>query len=531
MTWKLAMPPAEQWQDLTQSLDKAKPVKGEGKVLIKGNDKGMRWKLNPEVLERVGVVLGVMYTITVGTIEDFIDEYNRLGYAQLEFHQLESFGGAFGYKITVNPNLSPEAANYSIWHEIQHMFQLEEGRFKGLTYDPTNMNEEEVAKYRVDPTEIDADQMALQLHSLQQYATVVTISMYEGSEGDYYRELIEEQGWPEKDAQEELGAMVEHAEIPLSTVMATRGLDAVSKVAMPYYNNVWYHVTSIDNLDSISKQGLTPRMESGQSTNWPTHAVAENAVYLWPTISLARAYFGALPFKEREVILRITNIDQSKLAPDHEAFTDWTSQQFYDEKHWPEDTDRTLYREVLKSSPTLQEEVEAVQEDEYMDLSYEAGLHILAEISPQLRKEIVEYFAQTDPTAPVMYYGTIPPEDIAVASLLTFEQLEEEFIQNNQDHPFLQHPDDRAKPADENELEQDYRDKLDQYLVNIMEDKQIRQFISVEDIEEMIQTAYEDENDEYEEHFTYQPIQEYPKAMTPDYGPTPTPWYKQTPVL
>jgi hypothetical protein len=528
--WKLAMPAAENWQELTDALDKAQPHP-EGKVVIKGDGVGMRWRFNKDVLEKVATVLGVTFSVEVADVRNMMGAGGGMDGARLQYQWLDSLGGAFGYQIHVNPLLSPEAANLATWHEIQHIFQLEEGRMKpfDLGYN-TNLPlvGENAEKYMADPTEVDADQMALNLHKLEQYSTTIPISQLEGSEGPYFADLLEE-GWPFQEAVEEIDMMVKENEIGVDEWMAGRHLEA--KVAMPYYNNVWYHVTSIDNLDSISKQGLTPRIEGGQSTNWPTHAVAENAVYLWPTISLARAYFGALPFKQREVILRITNIDQAKLAPDHEAFTDWLSQQFNDNRNWPEEDDRTLYREILKSSPTLQQEVKVTEEDEdeYMNLSYEAGLYILAEISPGLRKEIVEYFAQTDPTAPVMYYGTIPPDDIAVASLLTFEQLEEEFNEKT-DHPYIRAWEGYS-PEEYQKLEEDYHEKLDQYLADIMEDKQIRQFINVEDIEEMIQTAYEDENDEYEEHFTYQPIQEYPKAWTPDYGPTPTPWYQQTPVL
>jgi hypothetical protein len=255
--WKLAMPAAENWQELTDALDKAQPHP-KGKVTIKGDGVGLRWRFNKDVLEKVAAVLGVTFSIEVADVRSMMGPGGGMDGGKLKYQWLESLGGAFGYQIHVNPLLSPETANLAIWHEIQHMFQLEEGRMKpfDLTYNVnlpiTNENAE---KYMTDPTEVDADQMALNLHKLQQYSTVIPVSQLEGSEGPYFAELLEE-GWPFQEAVDEIDTMVRENEIGVDEWMAGRNLQPQSKIAMPYYNNVWYHVTSVDKLDNIRGASL-----------------------------------------------------------------------------------------------------------------------------------------------------------------------------------------------------------------------------------------------------------------------------------
>jgi hypothetical protein len=512
--WKLAMPAAENWQELTDALDKAQPHP-KGKVTIKGDGVGLRWRFNKDVLEKVAAVLGVTFSIEVADVRSMMGPGGGMDGGKLKYQWLESLGGAFGYQIHVNPLLSPETANLAIWHEIQHMFQLEEGRMKpfDLTYNVnlpiTNENAE---KYMTDPTEVDADQMALNLHKLQQYSTVIPVSQLEGSEGPYFAELLEE-GWPFQEAVDEIDTMVRENEIGVDEWMAGRNLQPQSKIAMPYYNNVWYHVTSVDKLDNISKQGLLPRMESGERTNWPAAGVPADALYFWPSISQARSYFQWLKFPEsgKHVILRVHNLDLTKVAPDHEEFARWLDDRWENDVNWPQvdpDELNKLYQEVLSQSNTAHEISQDANDNSF---STDQALEILAELTPQLRQSLAQELSESG--EPIMYYGSVSPSQIEVAFMYTQDQLEQLFIEQRQSEG------KPTQPEDDNE--EDWYEELDQFMAEAAGNVQIVDWLDFSEIEKIIEEAHDDTEDKYESDFAYTPLNQW--QGVPEYGPTKTP--------
>jgi hypothetical protein len=220
MAWKFSMPPATEWQQLTDQLDTAQ----QGQVQF-GKDTAKRWRFNREMLARVATVLGVDYYIEVASVRRFMRGYGNWGYGELVYDTLgvSPKGGGYNFRIYINPLLSPDAANYAIWHEIQHMFQFVEKRINRHDVQQLPMTGEDFDKYVQSPEETDADQMALKLHELGQYPVVTEIDVLEGDEGDYYHELLEE-GWPPDEARQEIERETRESEIPLDEVMRNRQL-------------------------------------------------------------------------------------------------------------------------------------------------------------------------------------------------------------------------------------------------------------------------------------------------------------------
>jgi hypothetical protein len=222
MTEKWSMPPASEWQGFSDQLTQAQPTPG-GKVLIdRGKDRGLRWQLNQPVLEKVGTVLGIIYRIYVGDVRQFMMGYGVNGYASLKYQYVPNKGAfsAYNYQISVNPLLSPDAANYSIWHEIQHIFQIEEKRHDPAEANPHNlpMVGDVYDKYLYDPSEIDADEMAEKMQEISHLPLVTPLDITQGSEAAYYQELLSE-GWEHTDAVDMLGL---ESEIQLEEVKKNR---------------------------------------------------------------------------------------------------------------------------------------------------------------------------------------------------------------------------------------------------------------------------------------------------------------------
>ena len=242
------------------------------------------------------------------------------------------------------------------------------------------------------------------------------------------------------------------------------------KLAMPYVNNVWYHVTSSEYIPEIIEGGLKSRQESGQSTNWPVAGVPVNAIYFWPSISLARAYFGQLKFPGgdinpgKHVILRARNLDLNKIAPDHEVFAEWLEHRWNNEasgEAYDAEEIRNLYMEILSQSETA---LNRHQDENDNGFGQDEAYEIIIEIQPELRTKLAEELSESGD--PVMYFGDVPPSQIDVAFMYTHEQLEEEF-QRETDHPYPQDPETHEH------LEEEYYEKLNQYMADVAGNVQI----------------------------------------------------------
>jgi hypothetical protein len=62
------------------------------------------------------------------------------------------------------------------------------------------------------------------------------------------------------------------------------------RLAMPYADNTWYHVTDRSNLPEIAQHGLQGS-NFGQNRAWSDFPVEPNSVYLWPQAAGAWQYF------------------------------------------------------------------------------------------------------------------------------------------------------------------------------------------------------------------------------------------------
>lgn len=209
---KWSMPPAAQWEDFADSLEE-RQVGGDRGEAYFVNDTGLRWRFNHDTLKIVTHLLGT------GIIFD-VSRGHMQGYGTLAYKILPgASGNMYTFTITINQALSPEAASYSLWHEIQHAFQLVEGRMEPGHASPTQLTPDVWKDYITDPIEVDADEMAAKMQMIEELPVIDEIPITEGSEKEYYEELLQE-GWPEDEALDMLTKQDE--EISLDEVLKNR---------------------------------------------------------------------------------------------------------------------------------------------------------------------------------------------------------------------------------------------------------------------------------------------------------------------
>jgi hypothetical protein len=189
-------------------------------------------------------------------------------------------------------------------------------------------------------------------------------------------------------------------------------------LAMPYDTNVWYHATDGSYLYGIANDGLQPRSQTSPNFALPAE---EGAVYLWPTAALAYSWSVNRPWsykgpKANPVVLRATGIDQQQLAPDHEVFRNDVLHILYDEDstHLRDETLRAI-------TPYIEEYMgengmTMLNRDDLQSLEYEDAIEILRSIPTHQRTELARELSNAA-GAPVMYYGSIPPEQIDIARI------------------------------------------------------------------------------------------------------------------
>jgi hypothetical protein len=265
-------------------------------------------------------------------------------------------------------------------------------------------------------------------------------------------------------------------------------------------DNLWYHTTTAAKLPSIAQRGL----QRSTGENWRGMTVGKSAVYLWPNIASAWSYRRADPFSGKDpVILRIRNIDRLRLSIDHEVFSDWLDEQVWLTDEESEEVD-PLYNEILAASPTLRAAVNgglwrASRRD--LQMIYRLGLTILNNLPPDVRTLVVQHKLEDSPH-PVMYYGTIHPDqiDIAKASILneeTIDELHEEFSREN-----------GWPPEDD-----DQRDQWDEHFDDWLSEQ--GEWVEADTFMEAVQNAYEDLDDDAKDMFRYKPITEIHPPQTP----------------
>lgn len=203
------------------------------------------------------------------------------------------------------------------------------------------------------------------------------------------------------------------------------------RVSMPYDTNVWYHVTDASNLQSIRDHGLVPYNREMTDKVFPNHSVVENGVYLSPTIAGSQSFatshkgnrnIGGI---DNPVILKIANIDMNRLIPDPEEFNLVWSNLVYEilskivsnedlDEDWEElkiELQQSGYPQFI-----IDNIYELVDEDVLFDNAGNFWARVMLSMNAQQRYEITQYWKEYHPTSAFVYLGTIPAQNISIAS-------------------------------------------------------------------------------------------------------------------
>lgn len=265
-------------------------------------------------------------------------------------------------------------------------------------------------------------------------------------------------------------------------------------------DNIWYHATDIKSLPGIAKRGLQP----GSGQNWGKYVVGE-AVYLWPTASLAYSYINILQERtpiQKACFLRIHNLDRNRMGVDHETLTAYLVEHLDPTSTFEPD----FAQRLVDASPSLTKNVDSFKEfyssNINVNIVHRIVLQALQEFPLDVRSELVRLASDGDLTGmvePVMYFAPIHPDyiEVAKANILddeAYEELWESFLSDRG----LQHlPDDQ---------EEEVRDEFYEW-VNEQDE-----WIDVDDLnDEVREYALEDTTDNNANAFRYTPIQQkYP---------------------
>ncbi len=183
------------------------------------------------------------------------------------------------------------------------------------------------------------------------------------------------------------------------------------KMAMPYQNNVWYHVTHRDRLRSIRDHGLTPTDRGNADKNWDEYSIITGGVYLSPNISSSETYRqdDSLLMQQTgwrgvdSVILRITQIDQRRLHPDPEEMT-FELEAAAD------------YPQYVEDAPELEPIIQKTQAAGGFDKAGQNVWTAYSALAPEQQEAVRQWWQDIRRTGAWVYLGTIPAQFIEIAS-------------------------------------------------------------------------------------------------------------------
>lgn len=194
--------------------------------------------------------------------------------------------------------------------------------------------------------------------------------------------------------------------------------------AMPYMSNVWYHVTHRNNLRSIRDHGLVPTNRGmGNDKNWDEYSIVTGGIYLHPTISVAEtSYRGndqwnpltrSTGWSSNDlVMLRIANIDRSRLHPDPERMSSYWADAFDEFREMsPEDFAQELPNAPLAFFMKL--EANGIH-DVGGDATGKTLWPVYMSLSQSEREAVIRSYEMC-PDAAWVYLGTIPAQAISLA--------------------------------------------------------------------------------------------------------------------
>lgn len=177
---KVSIPPAEEAKEYAKGYEKSEEPSSEYlEERYKWNPevRGHRWKLNYSNLERVFnhpdfPVKGKYNVFTVDPKSAPTEDTSMKHWKRTPLGTHEAASPNRAGSIHINPLISAESANEALWHELQHAYQDQEGRFtpemRENYFDPTDisgLSDEEVDRkfkenYLEHPMEKDANKFA-----------------------------------------------------------------------------------------------------------------------------------------------------------------------------------------------------------------------------------------------------------------------------------------------------------------------------------------------------------------------------------
>jgi ubiquinone/menaquinone biosynthesis C-methylase UbiE len=178
--WKLSVPPAEKAEEYAKGYEQSdEPTQEYLEERYKWNPevRGHRWKLNYKNLEKVFnhpdfPVSGKYNVFTVDPKSAPTEDTSMKHWRRTPLGSHEAASPNRAGTIHINPLISAESANEALWHELQHAYQDQEGRFtpelREKYFNPTDisgLSDEEVDRkfkenYLEHPMEIDANKFA-----------------------------------------------------------------------------------------------------------------------------------------------------------------------------------------------------------------------------------------------------------------------------------------------------------------------------------------------------------------------------------
>lgn len=403
-SWKIAMPPADQVEDFAKYYEQGQIAPRNKGVPAQEPVRGHKWELIPENLEK-------LYNMPEFPLKSYknVRLYDPSEHAALtgeyvedphEFWNNVAPGGEYrGNNIYINPFLEPDKANNALWHELQHGYQYQEGRADKDYAAPKRWDQEGFDdSYYNHPMELDANQFADYMERFP---------LIRPAEPHY------DPRWLNEDAHMDGEWNPETEEYQLSPDQLRDYIERIK----PHYgswkeanwdDNVWYHVTNRANYQAIRDHGLAPRESMGQGQNFNL-PVGGKVVYLHPNVESAVAYAskGSLLLEntktrpDQMLILRIRNIDKTRLLPDHEAFQYKASDFEYGE-------------DPLENHYMNYQDYDAEIEGEWNGGSFGTSLDYLMQLPASQRVQLIGEWSENHPTEAVMYLGTIPAQNIDV---------------------------------------------------------------------------------------------------------------------
>ena len=248
-SWKIAMPPADRVEEFAKDYEAA-PVGKRPKWMPKQEIlEGPDWELDPDAIEK-------LY---------HMQEFPLKSYKKVKKeNDPDNKGSQAGHGVWLDTNLPYEEANHTLWHEFQHGYQDQEGR-----WEPTGHLEGD--DYDNHPVELDANQFA---DYMQRYPLLKRKSNWDDNI------------WYHVTRKENLQQIRDHGLAP--------------RASMGQNKNFWLPVG-----DKVVY--LHPSAEAAAAYASQHSPLLENT--------------GSDP--QDMALLRIRNVDKRRLLPDQEAFSQY----------------------------------------------------------------------------------------------------------------------------------------------------------------------------------------------------------------